>query len=92
MKRLPITLTVLSLAAFALLGVVSCQKEKTDEKTVVQQDPEAQRALERISEFKNQIEYYKSHPNILILMYCFQTKVPVANSMWRILFFRMITI
>lgn len=63
MKRLPITLTVLSLAAISLLGVVSCQKEKTEEKPIVQQDPEAQRALERISEFKNQIEYYKSHPD-----------------------------
>lgn len=77
MKRLPITLTVLSLAAFALLGVVSCQKEKTDEKTVVQQDPEAQRALERISEFKNQIEYYKSHPDTRVVSY-----ISVDDAVW----------
>lgn len=61
MKRLPITLTVLSLAAIALLGVVSCQKEKTEEKPIVQQDPEAQRALERISEFKNKVKDHRNN-------------------------------
>lgn len=61
MKRLPITLTVLSLAAISLLGVVSCQKEKTEEKPIVQQDPEAQRALERISEFKNKVKDHRNN-------------------------------
>lgn len=61
MKKLTITLTALSLAAISLLGVVSCQKEKTEEKPIVQQDPEAQRALERISEFKNKVKDHRNN-------------------------------
>lgn len=61
MKKLTITLTALSLAAISLLGVVSCQKEKTEEKPIVQQDPEAQRALKRISEFKNKVKDHRNN-------------------------------
>lgn len=63
MKRFSITLAALAMAALTMAGVLSCQKEKTSIKEESQTDDTQSIAiLNRIQEFKYQVEYYSKHP------------------------------
>lgn len=72
-------MAVMVLAAMATAGLVSCQKEKTDEGQTTQQNPTDKAVVERIKEFKRQVEYHKSHPGLRDA-----TCVSVEEAVWNL--------
>ena len=62
MKRTNISLAALALAVMTTVGVLSCQKEKTNEGQTTQQNHLSKEAVESIMAFKKQVEQHKENP------------------------------
>lgn len=63
MKKPFLTLVVLLLTILTMVLFVSCQKEKTNETPTTQKDASPQEAINRLVEFKNQVESHRKNPS-----------------------------
>ena len=79
MKKVSVTLAALVLVALSIVGVVSCQKEGTHEVLNNSNKKQCDKTLQKINDFKNQVEYYNTNPGSKDADY-----ISVEESIWNL--------
>ena len=79
MKKPFLTLVVLLLTTLTMVLFVSCQKEKTNETPTTQIDASSQEAINRIIEFKKQVEQCNDHHNTRNSNY-----ISITDAVWNL--------
>ena len=79
MKKSFTIMAVISLAVLTMAVAVSCQKEKNDETPATQKDSYTQEAIERIMDFKQQVEFHKAHPSSRTTSF-----VSIEDAVWNL--------
>lgn len=79
MKKVSIILTSLLLIILTSIGIMSCQKDNANNELAIPKEPLGTEILERILDFKNKVEFYKTHPNTRDAFY-----VSTVEAVWNL--------